>query len=228
MFSISFPGDETIYLQAGTDDLVGEWVATCNYWSARKSRQPLQGGVSNMEYGWQRVLPTNEPDPHRRSHSNNDDDRMSVRSGKSNMSKMGTYSRRPIGSNPADKMHVNDWKPPAPSLMPSPLDEENQLEALVAYVQQVKEELKAHKELEEPMKQQASSDQVTCTTTLMSCSAVLPRLEELHESNAEFYAERIIPGQGDLSLRGIHRYPPVGHCAEIEETGREKVGKEFG
>lgn len=81
---------------------------------------------------------------------------MSVRSGKSNMSKMGTYSRRTIGSNPADKMHVNDWKPPAPSLMPSPLDEENQLEALVAYVQQVKEELKAHKELEEPMKQQVS------------------------------------------------------------------------
>ena len=35
--------------QAGTEELVGEWVETCNYWAARQSKEPLAGGVSNME-----------------------------------------------------------------------------------------------------------------------------------------------------------------------------------
>jgi len=47
-----------VYLfQAGHEELVQEWVATCNYWAARQSREPLAGGVSNMEYGWNKVLP---------------------------------------------------------------------------------------------------------------------------------------------------------------------------
>ncbi|KAG0744520.1 hypothetical protein G6F57_006377 [Rhizopus arrhizus] len=29
-----------------------EWVSVCNYWAARISKEPLSGGVSNMEYGW--------------------------------------------------------------------------------------------------------------------------------------------------------------------------------
>jgi hypothetical protein len=29
-----------------------EWIATVNYWSARLSKEPLLGGVSNSEYGW--------------------------------------------------------------------------------------------------------------------------------------------------------------------------------
>ncbi|KAI8355405.1 hypothetical protein B0O80DRAFT_449191 [Mortierella sp. GBAus27b] len=32
------------------------WARTCNYWAARTSKEPLVGGVSNMEYGWGRAL----------------------------------------------------------------------------------------------------------------------------------------------------------------------------
>ncbi|KAF9360453.1 hypothetical protein BGX26_009281 [Mortierella sp. AD094] len=32
------------------------WARTCNYWAARTSKEPLVGGVVNMEYGWGRAL----------------------------------------------------------------------------------------------------------------------------------------------------------------------------
>ncbi|KAI8062569.1 hypothetical protein BC940DRAFT_308569 [Gongronella butleri] len=45
--------DGGVYLfQATSQDDVLSWVATCNYWAARTSKLPLQGGVTNMEYGW--------------------------------------------------------------------------------------------------------------------------------------------------------------------------------
>ncbi|KAF9993936.1 hypothetical protein BGZ79_001345 [Entomortierella chlamydospora] len=33
-----------------------EWARTCNYWAARTSKEPLVGGVVNMDYGWGRSL----------------------------------------------------------------------------------------------------------------------------------------------------------------------------
>ncbi|KAF9434062.1 hypothetical protein BGZ76_008636 [Entomortierella beljakovae] len=35
------------------------WARTCNYWAARTSKEPLIGGVVNMEYGWGRALEDN-------------------------------------------------------------------------------------------------------------------------------------------------------------------------
>ncbi|KAI8997762.1 hypothetical protein BDB01DRAFT_735889 [Pilobolus umbonatus] len=46
--------------QASSAEQVHEWVATCNYWAARESKEPLSGGVSSMEYGWGRCLETTE------------------------------------------------------------------------------------------------------------------------------------------------------------------------
>ncbi|KAE8258228.1 hypothetical protein A4X13_0g1831 [Tilletia indica] len=57
VFALTLPGGIVYLFQAGHEDLVQEWVATCNYWAARQSREPLAGGVSNMEYGWNKVLP---------------------------------------------------------------------------------------------------------------------------------------------------------------------------
>ncbi|WVQ76687.1 hypothetical protein IAR50_006361 [Cryptococcus sp. DSM 104548] len=142
-FSLTEPSGEVSFFQAGTEDLVAEWVATCNYWAARKSRQPLQGGVSNMEYGWNKVGLDDQ------------DDRMSIMSHRSNMSRLGgTYGRR-LGSSSGgggnDKIFINDWKPPPAASVPSPLEEEAQLEALVAYVKLQEKELERHKAVEEPM-----------------------------------------------------------------------------
>lgn len=92
-----------------------------------------------MEYGWSRVADI----------AADDEDRASVRSGKSSLSKFkGTYSRKGV---PADKIHINDWRPPPPAIMASPLDEENQLEALTSYVRSLKNELEEHKLVEQPM-----------------------------------------------------------------------------
>jgi hypothetical protein len=42
-----------VYLfQVGSAEQVMEWVSTCNYWAARESKEPLMGGVGNLEYGW--------------------------------------------------------------------------------------------------------------------------------------------------------------------------------
>ncbi|OWZ66978.1 hypothetical protein AYX15_01888 [Cryptococcus neoformans] len=148
-FNVNQSSGEVSTFAAGTEDLVAEWVATCNYWAARKSRQPLQGGVSNMEYGWNRVAVDQLED---------ESDRMSVFSQKSNGSRRGgSYGRRALGSGSGgstgqfDKIHINDWKPPPPTMIPSTLEEEGQLEALVEYVKSQEKELEKHKAIEEPM-----------------------------------------------------------------------------
>lgn len=149
-FALTASSGSVTLFQAGTDDLVAEWVATCNYWAARRSRQPLTGGVSNMEYGWQKVQQGSVGGAVGRR---DEDDLASIRSRRSNMSKLGGggggYGRKTL--MPSDRMHINDWRPPPPAVVPSPLDEEAQLDTLQAYVQSLRRELAEHRALEEPM-----------------------------------------------------------------------------
>ncbi|TFK44669.1 hypothetical protein BDQ12DRAFT_29737 [Crucibulum laeve] len=147
------------FFQAGTEELVNEWVSTCNYWAARTSKEPLAGGVSNMEYGWNRV---DDPYSHGRSQSNNESgkdadqsDGLSVRSGRSARSKFGwregAATVRATNSPWGDKTFINDWKPPLPPTMSSVHDEETQLEALRKHVKSMKKDLEVHNYLREPM-----------------------------------------------------------------------------
>ncbi|RPD59799.1 hypothetical protein L227DRAFT_586366 [Lentinus tigrinus ALCF2SS1-6] len=142
------------FFQAGTEELVNEWVSTCNYWAARQSKEPLVGGVSNMEYGWNRVV-----DPVTRARSMSEDDysirdtdNQSVRSGRSRFKDMAATVR--ADKSPwADRTFINDWKPPLPPAVASMHDEETQLEALQKHVAHLKEELQQHNELRTPMTQ---------------------------------------------------------------------------
>ncbi|KAJ3501331.1 hypothetical protein NLJ89_g9384 [Agrocybe chaxingu] len=147
------------FFQAGTEELVNEWVSTCNYWAARTSKEPLAGGVSNMEYGWNRVV---DMYGHGRSRSQTElhrepelPDSVSVRSGKSTRSKYGWKEGAATvrgGFSPrTDKTFINDWKPPMPPTVASVHDEEAQLEALRKHVESLKRELEVHNELREPM-----------------------------------------------------------------------------
>ncbi|BEI88238.1 uncharacterized protein CcaverHIS019_0109560 [Cutaneotrichosporon cavernicola] len=155
-FTVTFPNGEISVFQAGTEELVLEWVATCNYWAARKSRQPLVGGVSNMEYGWTRAL--NQLDDNGQPHESQPrEHREPHKMGLGARARLGAISRvRGASSSGNDrvqleKIHINEWKPPPHATMPSTLDEEAQLESLCAYVQGLKEELDQHKTIEEPM-----------------------------------------------------------------------------
>ncbi|CCM05711.1 uncharacterized protein FIBRA_07943 [Fibroporia radiculosa] len=149
------------FFQAGTEELVNEWVSTCNYWAARQSKEPLAGGVSNMEYGWNRVL---DPITRVRSISEDNfsvrdgdaDDGVSIRSGRSGRS--GKSRIRDIAATVraekspwADRTFINDWKPPLPPSVPSMHDEETQMEALQKHVTSLKTDLKQHNALRTPM-----------------------------------------------------------------------------
>jgi len=146
------------FFQAGTEELVNEWVSTCNYWAARTSKEPLAGGVSNMEYGWSKVV---DIYGHGRSQSSNDlsepdiPDTISVRSGKSTRSRYGwrdaTATVRGPYSPRVEKTIINDWKPPLPPTVASVHDEEAQLDALRKHVASLKKDLETHNELREPM-----------------------------------------------------------------------------
>ncbi|KAF8636056.1 hypothetical protein AX17_003830 [Amanita inopinata Kibby_2008] len=146
------------FFQAGTEELVNEWVSTCNYWAARTSKEPLAGGVSNMEYGWNRV-----GDPHLHGRHSDDEhprdtdyaDAISIRSGRSNRSKFGWregVATVRYGHSPwTDRTFVNDWRAPLPPTVASAHDEEAQLEALRKHVAYLKNDLECHNELREPM-----------------------------------------------------------------------------
>ena len=132
------------FFQAGTEELVNEWVSTCNYCAARTSKEPLTGGVSNMEYGWNRVL---DPD--------NNSDAVSVRSCRSQRSK---YSKKDFAASVrgekspySDRTFINDWKPPMPPSVASVHDEEGQMDALQKHASALKEDLTQHNELRQPM-----------------------------------------------------------------------------
>ncbi|KAF5385740.1 hypothetical protein D9615_002519 [Tricholomella constricta] len=147
-------------LIAGTEELVNEWVSTCNYWAARTSKEPLAGGVSNMEYGWNRVA---DPYSHGRSQSDTESvkdysDAISVRSGRSGRStrsrfgwRDGAATVRATHSPWAEKTLINDWKPPLPPTVSSVHDEETQLDALRKHVSAMKKDLERHNDHREPM-----------------------------------------------------------------------------
>ncbi|BGP02291.1 hypothetical protein RTBOTA2_003978 [Rhodotorula toruloides] len=136
-FVLTMPNGGSHFFQAGTPDLVAEWVSTCNYWAARLSKEPLPGGVSNMEYGWNRV-----------DRSTDDDDReeiASIRSGHSRISYAGSaFHSATSTTNANDRIHINEWKAPEVPLVPSNLPEEAQLEALKRHAALLRKELLEH------------------------------------------------------------------------------------
>ncbi|CAG8465868.1 14975_t:CDS:2 [Acaulospora colombiana] len=125
------------FFQAGTAELVNEWVSTCNYWAARLSKEPLSGGVSNMEYGWGRCLEQSND-------AGSDFDSRSILSEpRSIMSNASTHT--------SDRVFISEWKTPIPPSVPSNHDEASQLAALKKYRDDLENELNEHKNFWDPM-----------------------------------------------------------------------------
>lgn len=55
------------------------------------------------------------------------------------------------GSLPGDRVHISDWTPPTQSMRASTRCEADQLDALLAYVRSIEEELQTHNRLRSPM-----------------------------------------------------------------------------
>jgi PH (Pleckstrin Homology) domain-containing protein len=52
VWALTLPTGAVHAFAVGSNELREEWISTANYWSARLSKEPLIGGVSNIEYGW--------------------------------------------------------------------------------------------------------------------------------------------------------------------------------
>lgn len=130
VWALTLPSGIVFFFEAGTTELVKEWVASANYWAARTSKEPMMAGVSNMEWGWGDCLAMSEDDA-------TDDGNSIVESHRSTFE----ARRSPTGNGRAtyggdghglkgDKVIIRDWKPPQPSLMGSSLKEKDQLKVI--------------------------------------------------------------------------------------------------
>ena len=152
VWALSLPNGAVHLFHVGTPQIAKEFVDTANYWSARLSKEPLAGGVENTEYGWSDniMVPTMinpalaDSQNHARASTS-----ASVSSRRPSIAHSSTRGSVDHGSHsrPGDRAHLEDWKPPAQSMMASQLMEVDQLQALIDYVASVEVELGKHNEL---------------------------------------------------------------------------------
>lgn len=167
VWALSLPTGAVHLFQVGTLEIVSEFVSTANYWSARLSKEPMMGGVSNMEYGWSdavinRALISSESHPNMPTHGGS---RPSMQSSlRSSFDQVGGNTRPKL---PGDKITINDWCPPQQSMMASQLMEVDQLRNLQTYVKNVEAELTKHNEFR-PAMQLAFSTRHPNTTRAMA------------------------------------------------------------
>jgi Pleckstrin homology domain len=150
VWALSLPTGAVHLFQVGTPEIVKEFVSTANYWSARLSKEPMTGGISNMEYGWSdsvinRALVNSESHPSIPLGSRRPSMQSSLRS---SLDQVGGNVRPKL---PGDKVAINEWTPPQQSMMASQLMEVDQLRTLQAYVKNVEDELAKHNELRPAM-----------------------------------------------------------------------------
>ena len=145
VWALSLPNGAVHLFQAGTPEIVREFVSSANYWSARMSKEPLVGGVSNIEYGWSEAIVNTALLPSEsRPSSTMPGPRPSFQTSIRSSIDHSNAARPKL---PADRITISDWAAPAQSMMPSQLLEVDQLRALSTYVKNVEEELKKHNEL---------------------------------------------------------------------------------
>ncbi|OJD13512.1 hypothetical protein AJ78_06038 [Emergomyces pasteurianus Ep9510] len=166
VWALSLPTGAVHLFQVGTPEIVKEFVSSANYWSARLSKEPLFGGISNIEYGWSSAVincalvqksssgrdtssppsgpsPPPQPQPQPQTANHASAPRQSFQSFRGSLDQQ-TNTRPRL---PADRIHISDWSPPQQSMMASTLSEADQLSTLRKYVKHVEEELQRHNEL---------------------------------------------------------------------------------
>ncbi|ORE15747.1 hypothetical protein BCV71DRAFT_228517 [Rhizopus microsporus] len=118
--------DGGVYLfQAASAEQTQEWVSTCNYWAARTSKEPLPGGISNMEYGWGHCL---------------DDVVMDLDAYHSDRQANNFYIHDP------DSVTIHDWIPPTATMVSSQLDEKEQYKVLQKHLAELDNEINEHRD----------------------------------------------------------------------------------
>ena len=185
VFVLSLPDGGSYFFQAGTADLVNEWVLTCNYWAGRSSKEPLTGGVSSANYGWNDVMS---------DHSEDTEDLVSVMSGRSRHSARSrmSYATSLYGQNGLlgnmERSRLHDWVAPKSPTTISLLSEDAQLQALRRHVRTLEADLQSHNQLRAPMQRLVSVNAATTRRRLTHCpvpSAFCRRRESAQQLGEE-------------------------------------------
>lgn len=120
--------DGGVYLfQVASAEQTQEWVSTCNYWAARESKEPLPGGVGNMEYGWGECLGDVIIDL----------DAM----------RKGYEQKQHVSQEDPDSITIQDWLPPTATNVSSQLDEKEQYEMLQKHLVELNHEINQHRDI---------------------------------------------------------------------------------
>ncbi|EPB88170.1 hypothetical protein HMPREF1544_05002 [Mucor circinelloides 1006PhL] len=121
--------DGGVYLfQVSNAEQTHEWVSTCNYWAARESKEPLPGGVGNMEYGWGACL---------------NDVIMDLDAARKGYDQKVNY----FSTQDPDSIMINDWMPPTATMVSSQLNEKDQYEVLQKHLVDLNEEINQHRDI---------------------------------------------------------------------------------
>jgi len=134
VWALTLSSGSVFFFEAGTSELVKEWVECANYWAARTSKDPLKAGVSNMEWGWGDCLAMSEDEATDDGGSLTESRRSTFEAQRSPSSNgKATYG----GDNrvlKGDKVVIREWKPPQASLMSSSLKERDQLQVFIPLI----------------------------------------------------------------------------------------------
>lgn len=163
VWALSLPSGAVHLFQVGTPDIAEEFITAANYWSARLSKEPLSGGVSNVEYGWsEKVINTalversdtpNSPPVSMPTRPLGHHPSLSTERARTSLqsSIRGSFDTATNFAQkaklPGDKAHLIEWQPPSQSMMASQLLEVDQLRQLTAYVEESERELQMHQQL---------------------------------------------------------------------------------
>jgi len=167
VFALTMPDGAVHLFQVGTPEIATEFVSTANYWSARLSKEPLVGSVSNIEYGWSDAIiapltqhsspPSSFPTAFARPNTaaaglpSSNTNALDVPAASPTRRSFDTATRSRTSNAAAptttDRITLADWSPPTHSRAPSTLPEAAQLLALRRYIDAIKAELSAHNEL---------------------------------------------------------------------------------
>ncbi|TID14050.1 hypothetical protein E2P81_ATG07117 [Venturia nashicola] len=249
VFALSLPTGAVHLFQVGTPDIVQEFVSTANYWSARLSKEPLFGSVSNVEYGWgEAVLNTaaSQSRPVSRAtigHGSAPGTSSSnvpamVSSGRHSVMSPASPERQGIGRRsedqgpcgttwktrlPGDKAIISDWTPPVQSMMASQLMEVDQLRGLTAYVANVEEELKKHNELR-PLMGLAVSCTIAFPDVIRPATNLVKKFSPRHPNAAKAMANW--EKKSAYLLREIVKFRTYIDSLTSAQAAKEKFYKE--
>lgn len=148
VWRLAMANGDVHHFEVGTEELIGEWVSTANYWAARATKEPLLGAVDNAEYGWGQcidsLLPELDEVPPISSSSDGRERPTSHFSAYSNGNSSKSRFEENAVQYPGNSIPIREWQPEQAPLMGSTLSQEDQYAALSRFIIKLQAEAERH------------------------------------------------------------------------------------